>query len=151
MTKEKAKAAEPEVPPRRRPGQSIAGTAGVWRTLADHIRDRLPDMPHLAAEHAELDRLLVRITDSLARQDTLKKEIRMLTRGREVDLELARESRRRLVAMVQGRFGATSEELVGFGLKPRKRNRIRKQIEGEPSPPEPEEPVPEEPAAIEIE
>jgi hypothetical protein len=146
MAKEKVKAAEPEPEPvsRRRPGRkSIAEKASVWKTLASNVRDRLPDMPQLADENAEFERLIGRIESSLVQQNTLRAEIGVLIRSRAVDLELARASRSRLVALIQGRLGTTTEELRGFGLKPRKRSRIRKQIEGEPSPPEPE---PEEPS-----
>jgi len=143
MTKDKAKA-EPELPRVRPISKSVAATATNWRTLVNNIREHLPDIPHLTAEHAEFERLVVRVESSLAEQNTLQGRISVLIRGRVVDLEQGREMRSRLVALLQGRLGSKSESLRLFGLKPRKRSKTRKQIEGEPQMPEPEEPAPEE-------
>jgi hypothetical protein len=145
MTNEKVKTIEPEVPRIRPISKSIAATATHWRTLANNLRDALPDMPHLAAEHAEFERLVARVESSLAEQNILQGRISVLIRGRVVDLEQGRELRSRLTAQLQGRFGSKSEALRQFGIKPRKRSKTRKQIEGEPQVPEPEKPEPENP------
>jgi hypothetical protein len=154
MANEKVKATEPVPPSRnRRAGpKSVAETAREWKTLLTNVRSHLPDMPHLAADLAELERLLASVESSVAEQTDLKGRIGLLARGRVVELEQGRELRRRLVAQLQGRFGAKSEALRGFGIKPRKRSRTMKQIEGEPQAPEPEEPEPEpSPTVVKIE
>lgn len=146
MASKNVKAIDPELPSRIRPiSKSVHATATRWRTLANNIRDALPDLPHLAAEHAEFERLVARIESSLAEQNTLQGRISVLIRGRVVDLEQGRELHSRLVTQIQGKLGKKSESLRHFGIKPRKRSKTLRQIEGEPQVPEPEVPEPQAP------
>ena len=51
-------------------------------------------------------------------------------------MQAATELRNRLAANIQGRFGPSSERLIEFAIKPRKR-RFRRKPKEETPPPEP--------------
>jgi hypothetical protein len=143
MAKVKVKEAEnPSEPaPKRRPGpRSVPELATRSKALATNLRPHLAEMPHLAALHGELERVVARIEASIAEQDTLAARIRGLITARAEEMLQGRDVRNRLAAQLQGQFGLTSDELRGFGLKPRKR-KLRRKPQEEVPPPEPEEPA----------
>lgn len=108
--------------------------------LATNLRPYLAELPHAAADHAELEAVLARIKTSFSEQEVHTRRIAQLIAGRKADLQAAQDLRSRITALLQGRFGPTSERLLEFGIKPRKRR-------GRPKPKE-TAPLPEPPTTI---
>lgn len=69
-------------------------------------------------------------------QEVHARRIAELIGGRKADMQAATELRNRLAAQLQGRFGPSSERLLEFAPKPRKR-RFRRKPRQEAPPPEP--------------
>lgn len=130
---------ETEEKPRTRPGGpgSMNDIFIRWDKLATNMRHYLPEMPHVATDHAELETLLARIRNSFSEQEIHTRRIAELIGGRKADMQAATELRNRLAANLQGRFGPSSERLLEFAIKPRKRRFRRKPKEETPPPPEP--------------
>lgn len=102
--------------------------------LATNLRPYLADMPHAAADHAELEAVLAKVRTSFAEQEVHTRRIAQLIAGRKADMQTAQDLRSRIVATLQGRFGPTSERLLEFGVKPRKRRARPKPKETAPLP-----------------
>lgn len=108
--------------------------------LATNLRPYLAEMPHAAADHAELEAVLAKVRTSFAEQEVHTRRIAQLIAGRKADMQTAQDLRSRIVATLQGRFGPTSERLLEFGVRPRRRR-------GRPKP-KATEPLPEPPTTI---
>jgi hypothetical protein len=133
--KDNSEKAQDEKPVRTRskPG-SMTDFYMKWDKLATNLRPYLTDMPHTAEDHAELEAVLAKIRTSFAEQEVHTRRIAQLVAGRKAEMQAAQDLRSRLAANLQGRFGPTSERLLEFGIKPRRRRNRTRPKEGEPLP-----------------
>lgn len=111
------------------PETSIADKITRWKSLADAMRPRLEEFPHLKEEHTELvtavqsmEALIVDEDAFTARlRDTIVK--RRDTQTRCVDIAA------RCITGLQSRYGKRSQDLRTFGIGPLSRRRRKKEEE----------------------
>jgi hypothetical protein len=101
-------------------GSSIPERIARWKVISAGLRPLLTDMPHLAALHADLERIITQAEDLDVRAEALKAESREVNNNREALARSGDDLRGRLGAALQTTYGFKSEKLIEFGLKPRK-------------------------------
>ena len=103
-------------------------------------------MPHLSPEYGDLVEFLDTAGSLNARQQELTGELRRIVRLRQEAELQGLDLRSRVAFQLRGKLGFTNEQLLSFGLTPRRKPRRRETEEPEPVPetPEPTEiPAPE--------
>jgi hypothetical protein len=101
-------------------GSSIPERIARWKVISAGLRPLLTDMPHLAALHADLERIIAQAEELDVRAEALKAESREVNNSREALARSGDNLRGRLGASLQTAYGFQSEKLIEFGLKPRK-------------------------------
>ena len=118
-------------------GQSLAEKFSRWGVTASNLREHLEELPHVAADLAEMDQMVVEARALESQQEALRGQAREINSKLK---ELAKEGERlrsRLRAHLQAKFGPTSEALRKFGFAPRRTPRRPRVVEA----PEPERPA----------
>ncbi len=118
------------------PKQSFAQESDAWRQLAAAVARRAVEMPHLAAQAAELGALVERLAKLRGRQRRLKTQLLLVTGELQNGLDDGRGLAARLRAGVKQVFGFHSSDLNEFGAKPRRRTRRRQPEGSDPEAPE---------------
>lgn len=112
---------------------SFQKIVGDCELLSSNLKPLLPEMPLLQEESDSLDALIVKAKSLGNEQQVLTGRLREITRLR---IEAQRESllmRGRVAALLRGKLGFENENLIGFGVPPRKR--ARKKSEPKVTPP----------------
>lgn len=111
--------------------QKVVADCELLKLALEPLLDRYP---HLSAEHIELVQFLEFIKDLNAQQSDLAAQLRKVVRfRREAELQ-GIDLRSRVAAQLRGKLGFTNEELMRFGVTPRRRVRRRLTEEEEPPP-----------------
>jgi hypothetical protein len=113
-------------------GQSLAERFSRWQVLANNLKDSARATPAVAEELAEMDSLLTEARGLQDRQAQIRGQSREITKQL---VDIARRGdkvRRRLGAILQGKLGFTNEELIRYGIRPR-RLPIRRRKKDEPA------------------
>lgn len=125
------------------PGISFQKIVTDCELLNTTLKPQLPEMPHLQDESTGLDTLIVEAKALLNEQEVLRGRLREITRlRREAELR-SQDLRSRIAAQLRGKLGFTNENLLGYGIAPRKR--VRKKPETKKAPgatPAPQSPAP---------
>lgn len=119
-------------------GQSLAERINRWQTVANNLKETARATPAVAEELAEMETLLAEARGLQDRQAQVRGQSRELTKQLTVIAERGDKIRGRLGAILQGKLGFTSEELVTYGFKPRKppvRRRLVLRPSGQTQPP----------------
>lgn len=111
--------------------------------LNDALEPLLGEMPHLTGEHAELETFLNDVKALLARQNELTGQLRQVTRLRKEAEVRGQDLRGRVAAQLRGKLGFKNEQLLKFGIPPRRKPRRK--------PEEPPVPKPQESSEVEVE
>ena len=117
-------------------GQSLAEKFSRWGVTASNLKEHLEELPHVAADLAEMDGMVLEARTLESQQEALRGQAREISSQLR---ELAKEGeklRARLRSHLQAKFGPTSEALRKFGFVPR---RTPRRTRG-PKTPEPEAP-----------
>lgn len=125
-------------------GISFAKTVSDCELLKDALEPHLTDMPHLAGEHSELVAFLTEVKSLNARQKDLTGELRQITRRRKETELRGQDLRGRVASQIRGKLGFKNENLLAFGIRPRRKTRRKKTGEEpavKPAPAEPATPV----------
>lgn len=112
---------------------SFQKIVGDCELLSSNLKPLLAEMPLLQEESDSLDTLIVKAKSLGNEQQVLTGRLREITRLR---IEAQRESllmRGRVAALLRGKLGFENENLIGFGVPPRKRK--RKKAEPKETPP----------------
>jgi hypothetical protein len=96
--------------------------------LKDTIEPLLTEMPHLAPEHTELGSFLDNIRTLRTRQQELTGQLRQTTRLRRETEQKGQDLRSRVAAQLRGKLGFKNEQLLKFGVPPR-RKAVRRKAE----------------------
>ncbi|HXO21018.1 MAG TPA: hypothetical protein VOA87_13970 [Thermoanaerobaculia bacterium] len=108
--------------------RSFKELLGDWQTLFNSITPHLPDMPHLAKDHAALAPLLAE-AQTLEDQQELQKSQLLQTNDRRLQIiQQGRTLRNQLAAGLKSSLGLDNKQLVEFGLKPRAKDLSRKPL-----------------------
>jgi hypothetical protein len=112
------------------PGITFAKTVATCELLKSALEPLLEQMPHLAAEHTELEAFLDEVKTLNVRQNDLTGALRQVVqRRREAELR-GQDLRSRVAAQIRGKLGFKNGELLKFGITPRRKPR-RKSDDGE--------------------
>lgn len=132
------------------PGISFQKIVTDCELLNSTLKPQLPEMPHLQDESTGLDTLIVEAKTLSNEQEVLRGRLREITRlRREAELR-SQDLRSRIVAQLRGKLGFNNENLLGYGIAPRKR--VRKKSEKKKAPgatPAPQNPAPSPAASAE--
>jgi hypothetical protein len=105
------------------PGISFRKIVSFCELLNSNLKTHLPDMPHLQEESAGLDALVTQAKALDNEQQLLRGRLGEITRlRREAELR-GQDLRSRVAAQLRGKLGFKNENLLGFGIPPRKRAR----------------------------
>ncbi|HEV8582066.1 MAG TPA: hypothetical protein VGX68_23605 [Thermoanaerobaculia bacterium] len=106
--------------------------------LKTSLEGLLDEMPHLSPEFSELQAFLEEVHDLHVRQQELTGELRKTIRQRQEAQLVGQDIRSRVAAQLRGKLGFTNEQLMSFGVPPRRKAVKRKTEEPEPKPQPPE-------------
>jgi hypothetical protein len=99
------------------------------------LESLLTDMPHLTQEHADLSAFLVDVKSLNTRQKELTGQVRQVTRQRRETALRGVDLRSRVAAQLRGKLGFKNEQLLKFGIPPRrKKHKKTQQPTGTPPP-----------------
>ncbi len=107
------------------PGLSYQKIVTFCELLSAKLKPLLGEMPHLRDESESLDGMIVELKDLSHEQEDLKARLREMTRLRREAEQRSQELRSRIVAQLRGKLGFTNEQLIAFGIIPRKPRRRR--------------------------
>jgi hypothetical protein len=99
-------------------GHSFAEKFSRWGVALATLKEHLEEMPHVAADLAEMERLLSEARTLEVRQEDMRGQAREVNvRLKEITKDGER-LRSRLRSHLQAKYGATSESLLKFGFRP---------------------------------
>ena len=107
-------------------GIAFAKTVADCELLMKALEPLLEGMPHLSGEHTELASFLDEVKTLNLRQSDLTGALRQVTRQRRAAELRGQDLRSRVAAQIRGKLGFTNEELLKFGIVPRRRSQRRK-------------------------
>jgi hypothetical protein len=107
-------------------GITFAKTVTDCELLMQALEPLLAGMPHLSGEHAELASFLDEVKTLNVRQSDLTGALRQVTRQRRAAELRGQDLRSRVAAQIRGKLGFTNEELLKFGIAPRRKSQRRK-------------------------
>jgi hypothetical protein len=116
-----------------------------WEVLNESLESHLPDMPHVQALHDELASLIGTARGLDVEQEEARSRLFDLIHRRQEVERLGEIVRLRVEAHLRGTFGHSSDQLIQFGIRPRRRIRRTRQPETPPAPPEPPDETPPDP------
>ena len=105
------------------PGLSFQKTVAYCELLSSTLKPLLETMPHLQEESESLDTLIVELKGLDTQQQALKGRLQEITRLRQTMERSGQALRSRIAAQLQGKLGFTNENLISFGITPRKSGR----------------------------
>jgi hypothetical protein len=105
--------------------------------LKTALEGLLGEMPHLSPEFTELQAFLDEVHNLHVRQQELTGELRKTIRQRQEAQVVGQDLRSRVAAQLRGKLGFTNEQLMSFGVPPRRKTVRRKTEEPKPKPEEP--------------
>lgn len=121
------------------PGSSFQKVVTDCELLKDALEPLLGEMPHLNAENSELDAFLNEVKTLRKQQQELTGQLRQVVRLRREAEARGVDLRSRVAAQLRGKLGFKNEQLLSFGIPPR-RKPVRRKPEETPSEEPPETP-----------
>jgi hypothetical protein len=114
---------------------TFAKKVDSWDLMNTRLRPKIQELPELEPEQKALEAVLGEARGLQAEQELLRARLREMVRQRQEAEKRGQELRGRIAALLRGKLGFTSEQLIGYGIVPRRKTRRRKGVE-EPAPPE---------------
>lgn len=105
------------------PGVSFQKIVSMAELLNATLKERLTEMPHLKGESDELEQFLGEVKGLSQEQETLRGRLREIVRLRQEAERHGAELHSRVAAQLKGKLGFTNENLMAYGITPRKRER----------------------------
>jgi hypothetical protein len=105
------------------PGQSFQKIVSSSELLNAALKPQLTDMPHLKGESEDLDKLITDVKGLDQEQATLKGRLREIVRLRQEAEQRSNDLRSRVAAQLKGKLGFQNENLLAYGITPRRRER----------------------------
>lgn len=105
------------------PALSFQKIVSLAELLNIALKPRLAEMSFLQSESTDIDELLVEVKALDQEQEELRGRLKEITRLRQEAESRATDLRSRVAAQLRGKLGFTNENLLAFGIPPRKRNR----------------------------
>jgi len=105
------------------PTLSFQKVVSMAELLNIALKPHLAEMPFLQGESADIDEILVEAKELDQEHEALKGRLKELLRLRRDAETRTLDLRSRVVAQLRGKLGFTNENLLAFGIPPRKRPR----------------------------
>ena len=118
------------------PGLSFRKIISLSELLNASLKPQLTDMPHLKQDSDALDQLITNTKALDQEQQAITGRLREITRLRKQAELDSNDLRSRVAAQLRGKLGFSNENLLAFGITPRKRSRKKAA-----APPEPVKPA----------
>lgn len=125
-------------------GITFAQITSECQLLKTTLEPLLAELPHLTPEHGELETFLADVRSLDSRQQELTGQLREVVRLRREAEQRGQDLRSRVAAQLRGKLGFKNEQLLKFGIPPRRKVARRKT--GTPNgetPPAPSNPAPQ--------
>ena len=103
-----------------RKAQTFAKKITEWELLNANIKPHLQEMPFLQEIVTELEGLIAEAKGLDSQQEVARGQLQDLTHKRQETEKQGETLRRRAASHLKGSFGFTSDDLVKFGVRPRK-------------------------------
>ena len=103
-----------------RKAQSFAKKITEWELLNANIKPHLPEMPFLQEIVTELEGLIAEAKGLDSQQEVVRGQLQEIVQKRQEAEKRGETLRRRATSHLKGSFGFSSNELVKFGVRPRK-------------------------------
>ena len=107
------------------PGLSFQKIVAYCELLSSTLKPLLQDMPHLKDESESLDALIAELKGLDAQQLALQGRLQEIIHQRQNAERRGQTLRSRIAAQLQGKLGFTNENLLAFGINPRRAGRRR--------------------------
>jgi hypothetical protein len=115
--------------------QSFAEYIRRWERFNNALKPLLPDLPYLAADQADFEALVTEAKGLDDQQKLLRGKVQDATQQRRVVFLKGIDLHERLATQLKGKLGLRNQNLVGFGLRPRKVPKRRKTDSPDTPPP----------------
>lgn len=116
------------------PGLSFRKIISLSELLNTSLKPQLTDMPHLKQDSDDLDQLITNAKSLDQEQQSLTGRLREIIRLRKEAEQNSNDLRSRVAAQLRGKLGFTNENLLAYGITPRKRTRKKPAQNPEPPP-----------------
>jgi len=103
-----------------RKAQTFAKKITEWELLNSNIKPHLQEMPYLQEIVTALDALIAEAKGLDSEQEAARGQMQDVVHRRQAVEKQGEALRRRAASHLRGTFGFTSDELVRFGVRPRK-------------------------------
>lgn len=108
------------------PKSSFADFTGEWNQCMLAYDTNIVDLAHLQPQRDELGLAFNRAMTLSSRQDALRAELNQTTKDLNETMARGKDLNSRLKAAVKGHYGAKSEKLIEFQMKPLRRRQKAK-------------------------
>jgi len=126
------------------PGLSFPTIVARVELLNSALKPQLEKLPHLQDESADLDQLLTEVKSLNLEQAAVKGRLSELSRLRREAERRSNDLHSRIAAQLKGKLGFANENLMAFGIPPRRKARKKAQPQAAATPATPPEaPSPE--------
>jgi hypothetical protein len=109
------------------PTPSLQKTLADWEVMCTNLDPQADNLPHLIADREALWSLVAELKALEIERESLKAALRETNLKRAERRRRGRDLTGRITESLRGRYGAESEELTRFGIKPRPRG-IRRRV-----------------------
>jgi hypothetical protein len=117
-------------------GKSLAARISRWELMEKRLVPLIQEMPHLAATHAELQRMITQAKELEVVFEQRRAEWLEVSERRKTLFDEGDDLRQRLAAALKFHHGFKSQRLAEFGVKPRRASgRTTPEVKPEPTPP----------------
>ncbi|HZF12755.1 MAG TPA: hypothetical protein VFE33_28535 [Thermoanaerobaculia bacterium] len=116
-------------------GQAFAEFIRRWERFNNALKPLLPQLPHLAADQADFEVMVAEAKELDNQQKLLRGKLQDTTQQRRAIFLKSVDLHERLATQLKGKLGLRNQNLVGFGLQPRKVPKRRKTDGTNPPPP----------------
>jgi hypothetical protein len=103
-----------------RKAQTFAKKITEWELLSANLKPHLTEMPYLQDIVTQLDALIAGAKDMDNQQEVARGQLSDLVHKRQDAEKQGENLRSRAASHLKGSFGFTSDDLVKFGIRPRK-------------------------------
>ncbi len=126
------------------PKSAFVDFTGEWKQFMLAYDANAGDLAHIQPQRNELEIIHDRAITLSSRQDALRAELNQTTKDLNETMVRGKDLNSRLKAVVKGHYGAKSEKLIEFQMKPyRRRQKAKPETVEAPKLIQPEKPTPD--------
>jgi hypothetical protein len=108
---------------------------GGWTLLTENLKPQLPNMPDLAAQHADLEKTIADAQALANEQEDLRGKLKKTIQQRQALEKQGEDLRQRLSAALQSKLGFADAGLMTNGVVPKKKRVRSKKTVTQPAQP----------------